>query len=199
MYNWRQLNTEEKKSVLNKRRESLSPWHSPSHIKSESSRYILTAACYEHQMIIGESPERMARFEKELVDFFTQNAIKLYGWVILPNHYHVLIQEKEIVSLLKKLFQLQGKCSFLWNGEDNKRGRHIWCNVLERSIKNDRHFYASLNYIHHNPIKHNYVTQWNDWSYSSANLYLNQKGREQVLREWQEFDIADMGQKWDEF
>jgi len=58
---------------------------------------------------------------------------------------------------------------------------------------------AVLNYIHHNPVKHGYVKKWIEWPYSSASIYLDQKGRKQVLQDWKEYDISAMGQNWDNY
>ena len=124
---------------------------------------------------------------------------ELYAWVILPNHYHALLKTNDVLSLLKQIHQLHGRTSFYWNGEENKRGRRVWCNSLEKTIKSDRHFEASINYIHHNPVKHEYVERWTDWPYSSLEHYITKKGTEQLLEDWNEYDISEMGNEWDAF
>ncbi len=75
----------------------------------------------------------------------------------------------------------------------------MWCNAIETAIKSERHFWATVNYIHHNPVKHGHVDKWKDWPYSSAEIYLKSVGREQALRNWKEYDISEMGKNWDDF
>jgi putative transposase len=81
--------------------------------------------------------------------------------------------------------------------EDLQRGRHVWFNCFERVIKSSRHFWATINYIHHNPIKHGYVKKWQDWPWSSAQKYLDHVGRETAINHWQDYPVLDYGKNWD--
>jgi putative transposase len=138
-------------------------------------------------------------YDSRVLNLLNENSDKLHAWCVLPNHYHALLTTRNVLALLKKLSQFHGRTSFLWNGEENKRGRRIWCNTLEKTIKSDRHFWASMNYIHHNPVKHGYVDKWTDWPYSSAKDYLEAVGRRKALENWTEYDISEMGKDWDEY
>jgi putative transposase len=55
-----------------------------------------------------------------------------------------------------------------------------------------------MNYFHHNPIKHGYVSRWQDWPYSSAAIYLKEMGRDEAERKWREFPLLDYGEGWDD-
>jgi putative transposase len=68
---------------------------------------------------------------------------------------------------------------------------------LEREIKSERHFLASLNYVHNNPVKHGYVKKWQDWPYSSARGYLATVGDDEAIRIWHEYPVLDYGKDWD--
>jgi putative transposase len=103
----------------------------------------------------------------------------------------------ESILLESKLFKIHQKTGFEWNQEDHTKGRKVWFNALEHGIKSERHFWATVNYIHHNPVKHSYVEKWQDWPFSSAENYLETVGKEQALKTWQEFNIEDMGNDWD--
>ena len=138
-------------------------------------------------------------FEDDLLHFLRVNSIELYAWAILPNHYHALLKTTNVLFLLKKVKQLHGRTSFYWNGEENSRGRRVWFNAVETAIKSERHFWASVNYIHHNPVKHRHVSKWTEWPYSSAENYLKAVGKEQALKNWREYDISEMGKNWDDF
>jgi putative transposase len=43
-------------------------------------------------------------------------------------------------------------------------------------MKSERHFWVTLNYVHHNPVHHGYVKRWLDWPWSSARQYLAETG-----------------------
>ena len=65
-------------------------------------------------------------------------------------------------------------------------------------MRSDRHFWASLNYVYHNPVHHGYVVRWTDWPWSSASPYLAQTGPTDAARIWHDFAIRDYGQGWDD-
>ncbi len=196
MYNWRKMNAEQRESILSLRKLQKSPWHSPPHAQDEKERFHITASCFEHAHWIGKTPARISEFESELLDTLNGSSVKIYAWVVLPNHYHVLVKTDDLEKVLKSLFQLHGRSSFRWNGEDDERGRKNWFNALEHGIKSDRHFFATINYILNNPVKHEYVKRWRDWPFSSAKQYLEDVGRKEALRRWKEYDIKRMG-AWD--
>ncbi|MBS1809022.1 MAG: transposase [Acidobacteria bacterium] len=198
MYNYRKLSKEQQERVLADRKKRRRPWHSPPHQELEGETfYIITAACYEHRHIIGYSPERMSECETELLEVFQSVSTQVYAWCVLPNHYHVLVCTAQLKELLRQLGKFHGRSSFRWNGEEQKRGRHCWCNAYDRIIRSVGHLYASLNYIHHNAVHHGYISKWQDWPWSSVHEFLAQYGREETLRLWRTYPLLDYGKKWD--
>src|SRR5439155_8103525 len=91
MYHWRQLTPEQRQELLHFRRDNHLPWHSPPHYDSDSQQYMVTAATYEHRAIIGQTLQRLADFEAQLLDTIQPLVQKLFAWTVLPNHYHVLV------------------------------------------------------------------------------------------------------------
>ncbi len=198
MYNWRKLTDVQKQEALELRQSRHLPWHSPPHLDFEGARqYLISSACYEHKPIIGTSSERMTECESSVIQVCEEFCSHIYAWCILPNHYHVLIKTDRIKDLRFGLGQFHGRSSFEWNGEDNRRGRKVWHNWFDRRMKSERHFLATLNYVHHNPVHHGYVEHWQDWPWSSAREYLEQVGHERAKTIWQEYPILDYGSKWD--
>jgi putative transposase len=198
MYDWRKMTESERRAVLAHRQAAELPWHSPPHRKCEGAHgFILAAACYEHAPIIGHSPSRMAACEREILCVCQQSASEVYAWCVLPNHYHVLLRTDRIAGLRWQLGRFHGRSSHAWNAEEGTRGRKVWCNCLERSMRSERHFFASLNCVHQNAVHHGYVASWADWPWSSASWFLEQVGREQAERIWREYPILDYGKKWD--
>lgn len=174
------------------------PWHRPPHYEAEStSRYLITAACYEHRPHIACSESRIRQFQGELLDTLRDVHAETHAWCILPNHYHALVIASELTSLLRALGQLHGRTSHRWNGEDGTRGRKVWHGVTERAMRSERHYFATLNYVHHNAVKHNLVERWEDWEFSSVHEYLADTGRDEAKRIWRDYPILDYGEKWD--
>ena len=198
MYYWRKLTEHQQQHVLKDRREHLLPWHRPPHADfNDSCIFIITAACLNHEHVIGSSLARLGQFEADLIAACTNAAQKLYAWCVLANHYHVLVRTDQIKELRKQLAQLHGRTSRAWNVEDNSVGRKVWYNYFDRDMKSDRHFWASLNYIHNNPVHHRYVEKWQDWPYTSAHEYLAEVGHDEAERVWREYPVLDYGKGWD--
>lgn len=198
MYDWRRRSNSEREFVVKQRKAQSRPWHAPPHFDyAGENSFIITAACFEHQHVIGGSPERMSECESALIEIAKEPESVLFAWCVLPNHYHLLLRTGHIKIVLKSIGRFHGSSSFRWNGEDNKRGRKVWYRCVERSMQSERHFKASLNYIHNNPVKHGYVKNWQDWPYSSAAEYIEKVGRDAAIALWREFPVLDYGQEWD--
>jgi putative transposase len=153
VYDYRKMTPEQRVEAVEYRRLHEHPLHSPPHMKFHGQRqFFITGTCYEHQHHIGLTTERMSHFEADLLTACEKFAVSTYAWCILPNHYHVLLRSDDIEAMRQELGRLHGGSSFNWNGEENTRGRQVWFNCFDRVIKSHRHFWASANYIHHNPV-----------------------------------------------
>ncbi len=197
MYRWRKLNPQQRQALLNVRQREGRPWHSPAHYNSDMAVYMITAPCYEHQPIIGDSVERMRCFQEDLLNCTHELAQNVFAWNLLPNHYHLLVRTTDVKALLKQLGKLHGRTSYLWNGEDGQRGRKVRSNSAETAMKSERHLWASLNYVLNNAVHHGYVERWQDWPFSNATEYLALVGREEAQRRWRDYPVLDYGKDWD--
>jgi putative transposase len=188
----------DREQILALRKARNLPWHSPPHLDFKVARqYLISSSCYEHVPVIGKDPERMTECEGEVLGICTDFCSRIYAWCILPNHYHVLVRTERIKELRDAIGEYNGRSSFEWNGADDQRGRKVWYNCFERPMKSERHFWATLNYVHHNPVHHGYVRRWQDWPWSSARQYLETLGPEEAKRIWLKYPILDYGKKWD--
>jgi REP-associated tyrosine transposase len=140
----------------------------------------------------------MQSFSDELLSMLVETGAEVYGWCVLPNHYHLLIATPELPATLHALGKLHGRTAFEWNGEENARGRKVWYRCVERSMRNERHRWATLNYIHNNPVHHGYVQRWQDWPFGSAVEYLDEVGVDRARELWRAYPVLDYGKGWDE-
>jgi REP-associated tyrosine transposase len=198
MYDWRKMSADDREHALALRKARKLPWHNPPHLDFDlPKQYLISSSCYEHVPVIGRDPERMTECESSVLRICSDFCLRIYAWCILPNHYHVLVRTQRIKELRRMLGQFHGRSSFEWNRIDNRRGRKVWYNCFERPMKSERHFWATLNYVHHNPVHHGYVKLWSDWPWSSARQYLEKIGLAEAKRIWLQYPILDYGKKWD--
>lgn len=198
MYKWRRLSEDERDAVLRDRKGRHLPWHRPPHLDFEGAHsFIVTAACFEHQAIIGKSLDRLGELEQLLVECCEKSEARLHAWSILPNHYHLLAHAANIDLVRREIGKVHGRTGVQWNREDGQTGRKVWFNYFDRDMKSRRHFWATKNYIHNNPVHHGYVEKWQDWPFSSVHQYLEEVGREKALRNWKEYPALDYGKDWD--
>ena len=187
----------ERAMTLNIRRLHSRPWHKPPHGSGDGA-FLISSACYEHQPHVGTCPERISDFEALLLAAMERATAEAVAWCVLPNHYHGLVICDDVERVMKEIGLLHGRTSHSWNGEDGTRGRKVWYNLTERRMRSDRHFWATINYVHHNPVRHGYVSHWQDWPYSSAVAYLEQVGQDEAARIWQSYPIDQYGKGWDD-
>lgn len=199
MYDWREMTPEQRDLALQRRKMLGRPWHGPPHRNAEPcDQYLFTASCFEHRPHIGRDAERMGEFEEQLLNVLAQTCEETVAWVVLPNHYHALARTGDALGVLAELGRLHGRTSYRWNGLENTRGRKVWHRVVETVMKGDGHFWATVNYVHNNPVKHGYVTKWEDWPFGNAREYIKAVGRDEARRIWKLYPIDDYGRGWDD-
>ncbi|MEH2001507.1 MAG: transposase [Nostoc sp.] len=115
MYEYRKLTAEQKAELVKYRLSQGYPPHSPPHEVRDKQFYLLTVACYEHQCHIHTESRRQQlldmifhRFggsvnEERSAEALTTN-LRICAWVVLPNHYHLLV-DVENFDVLGELFR----------------------------------------------------------------------------------------------
>ena len=111
MYQWRQLTEEDRAALLSWRQHLKRPWHSPPHFATGPGCFHLTAACYDHAEIIGQSVKRMQDFGEDLIRTLDQVGATLHAWCLLPNHYHLLLDVPDLKKTTSSLGLLHGRTS----------------------------------------------------------------------------------------
>ena len=164
--------------------------HHPPHIFIDNSWYFITAGIFEkhpllkpdiHKELLREQIMTLAREFQRFVE----------AWVILDNHYHLLIKSN-VGEILATFFQrLHGRTAFDMNKSDSIRGRQVWHNYWDTLIRNETDYWTRFNYIHHNPVKHGYADQIEDWPHSSYHDCLERRGEEWLADVNQKYPIVD--------
>ena len=197
-YEYRNMTPDEREAVMQERRERGYPWHAPPHPFRGPAIYLLSAANFEHSEIMA-SASRRTDFETRLVEAMSDIGADVYGWTILPNHYHVLVGLPSLDLASTALKQLHGTTSREWNMADGQTGkRRVWFKFSDRVMRSDAGFYRALNYVHFNPVKHRYVTDVYEWPWSSVHHYAEEHGRDWLRPSWKSYPPGDFGRGWDD-
>ena len=127
---------------------------------------------------------------------------KLYAYVILENHIHIVAQSndiaksmarfknhtaKELLRLLKKenIKTILEQLSFYKKAHKIDREYQVWQDGIQpKLMQNDVMMKSKIDYIHHNPVKRGYVDDTMHWRYSSARDYEGIEGLLEVERFW---------------
>jgi putative transposase len=126
----------------------------------------------------------------------TEN-FNLYAWTVLTNHYHILVKT-DLYKIKNVLARLHNGIATQWNREDGMPGRKVWHRFSDRHIRNDDHYWASVNYIHKNPVKHGYATSPAEWTTGSFNIFQETIGKERMSLILESYPVDDMGAGWDD-
>ncbi len=198
-YEYRKLSPQEKEEVLAERKRQGFPLHAPPHLFRHEGTYLITAANYEHKHIL-KSEERRTQIEGLLLQSFLEISAEIIAWVILTNHYHLLLSIEKLDTVSEILGYIHGVTSRQWNKEDGLTGkRKVWYRFSDRLIRNETHLHRAFNYIHYNPVKHGLVEDVYAWRWSSLFLYEDEKGRSWLRENWKKYKPSShFGKGWDE-
>ena len=95
----------------------------------------------------------------------TSTTTKPKAWVILPDHFHIIINSQHIgISKLLHSF----KRTYTWNYNLNITSGRVWQNRFwDHLIRDELDLKHHLDYIHYNPVKHQFVDDPFKYRYSS--------------------------------
>ncbi|MBI4787276.1 MAG: transposase [Chloroflexi bacterium] len=196
MYDYRKMPPEEREQVLNARRERGFPLHAPPHLRNVAGEYLITAACYEHRHIF-EQPDDLSWLTSETLDALQSAGLPCPAWVFLTNHYHVLVDTEDLSVISELLRLLHSRVATAINSRQHQRGRQVWYRFSDRLIRDERHHWATVYYIHSNPVKHKYVDAAAHWPWSSLHDYIDVQGKSWLAQTWRDYPIEDYGKGWD--
>lgn len=196
MYEYRHMTPQQRQEIVRSRLQRGYPAHAPPHPDLGTGWFFITAATYEHRPQFQE-PLELVALERQLLEALNQGCEQHAGWVVMPTHYHALVEVNDMRGLGKALGQAHGRSSYYANCRDGFPGRQVWYKFSDRKIRSERHYWTCLHYIIYNPVKHGFCDEFQNWPWSCLHWYLEQKGEEwiRILRE--EYPLLDFGRGWD--
>jgi putative transposase len=138
VYFYRNLPPELKAEVLRQRRLAGYPLHAPPHPREAAGWFLMTAATYEHQAHFTTSADRSGLLAALLGEVSAVGS-RCGGWVVLPNHYHLLLHCERLGDLSRALGRAHRRTSRRINERDGVVGRRVWYRFGDRRIRSERH------------------------------------------------------------
>ncbi len=145
----------------------------------------------DHKQHLLASPGHKELVRDQLKELEIHYHLVLAAWVIMDNHYHILVRSHIGNELSSFLQRLHGRTSHDINRLDQVKGRRVWDNYWDTCMRNEADYWTRFNYIHHNPVKHGYVRMMNDWLFSSYSHYLKHKGEDWLADVFSRYPIVD--------
>jgi putative transposase len=137
--------------------------------------HFITFSCYQRLPLLGESYARDL-FLEELAKLKAECGFLVLGYVVMPEHVHLLISELDtrnpssIVQMLKQRVSHKmresrpGLCGHL---------RRFWqVRFFDFNVYSSEKKIEKLKYIHANPVSRGLVKDSKDWIWSSWGFYL---------------------------
>jgi len=196
MYDYRKLTPEQKAITLRYRALRGHPLHAPPHLHDVSGWFRISTATYEHTRHFATDEDR-AWLVRDLLRELDEAEIKCSAWVVLSDHYHLLVHCQPLSTISEPLRRVHARTARALNRRAGVTGRQVWYRFGDRRIRDERHYYTTLNYIHYNPVKHGYVDRPVEWACSSVHAYLERFGVEWLRDLWRHYPPRDYGKGWD--
>lgn len=151
------------------------PWpHAPLHRLSANGTYFLTAGTY-HKEHFFRGAERLRVLHRGLLKVADKFGWSLEAWSVFSNHYHFVAHSPRSESTAESLSEMIGflheKTAKWINKLDECKGRQVWHNFWETQLTYEKSYFARLNYVHQNPVKHGLVPVANQYPWCSAGWF----------------------------
>lgn len=146
----------------------------------------LAGASYFFTVNVAEREKRLLVEHIDLLRAVTRvvmerHTFRIDAIVVLPDHLHAIwtLPEGDADFATRWMLIKAGFSRGLPKDErvspsrEKKRERGVWQRrYWEHLIRNEEDMARHVDYIHHNPVKHGYVTRAADWKHSSIHAYI---------------------------
>ena len=144
--------------------------------------HFLTFSCYKRRPNFANAYSRTT-FETSLEQARQRYGLCVYGYVVMPEHIHMLVNEPEQGSLsqvMQSLKQSVARTLALRAADPFWQARYYDFNLWS-----EHKFVEKLRYIHRNPVTRGLVARPEDWLWSSFRHYANgEAGRVEIESQW---------------
>jgi putative transposase len=147
----------------------------------QESRHFVTFYCYHRRPWFTTNTSRQT-FETALERVRGCFGLWVYGYVVMPEHVHLLIGEPQRRTLADALKRAKARCVL---AIDRRGGALLAKTLLRLQYPKSAAVHGKLRYIHRNPVKRRLCERPDDWEWSSFRHYATGiEGRVEIESEW---------------
>lgn len=169
--------------------------HNPPHLFLPGRLYFITGATYKKTDFLAPAATKKI-FLEQLFFYAHKFGWELRFWSVLNNHYHLIAQAPgETCSLSKLIHDLHSFSAKGINAKNRAKGARVWWNYWDSCLTYERSYFARINYIHWNCVKHGLAKSPVAYEFSSYPLYLEKNAGEMKEIEtrypWDKIEVMD--------
>ena len=132
------------------------------------SLHFVTFSCFRRQPFLT-SPESKAIVEHHLEQTRAPHHARIYAYVLMPEHVHLLMNEPPAILISQFLKSLKQETSKKLKGDR----KQLWqTRYFDRNIRGPEELHDVIHYIHQNPAKRGLVPTARLYPWSSYRHYL---------------------------
>lgn len=142
--------------------------HAPEHRLDEAGAFIVTAGTFRKEHFFA-GDARLKGLHGGLLKYAAKYRWRLEAWAVFPNHYHFVAHSPDDAASLQPFLADFHQHSAAWvNRLDGAKGRKVWQNYWETRLTYEKSYFARLNYVHQNAVRHGLVSVANQYRWCSA-------------------------------
>ncbi len=146
-----------------------SAWpHAPVHRISEIGTFMVTAATHAKEHFF-RGDDRLSLLHDELLRSAKRFDVVLEAWAVFSNHYHWVGHVAALPNRINDMIShLHATTATEINRLDGAPKRKVWFNFWDKQLTFETSYFARLNYVHHNAVKHGLVANAAQYRWCSA-------------------------------
>ena len=135
--------------------------------------YFITASTWEKKCLLQSG--RMAELLINVLSHYQkQDKYRLHEFVVMPNHFHLLITPAPSVTLEKAVQFIKGGFSYRARKELAISGEIWQTSFYDHRVRDANEYVRFRHYIHMNPVRRGLVPAPEEFPYSSSTLRLDE-------------------------
>ena len=161
------------------------------HFDHLNTARFVTFCCYRRHKFLSKD-EIIRAFLNSLSEIKEKHVMRLLGYVIMPEHVHLVLHPQDGTALGgvigelksksasrimgKKLVSFPGSCRVVKSGIERWAFWQPRC--YDHNCRTEETVLEKINYCHNNPVKRELVSEPGGWEWSSYNWYAGRRGLE---------------------